>query len=71
VPIDLIEHGIDHIDRREIFASITSEQLGDRQEGGGILWRFGYDAAPAFASDRIERSVSRPCGDPHIPARFE
>src|SRR5262249_23022297 len=44
VSIDTIEHRIDHLNRREIFASITSEQLGDRQEGGGILWRFGYDA---------------------------
>src|SRR5215468_8799270 len=43
VPIDLIEHGINHLDRREIFAPITSEQLRDRQEGGGILWRFSYD----------------------------
>jgi hypothetical protein len=37
VPIDLIEHGINDLDRREIFAPITSEQLRDRQEGGGIL----------------------------------
>jgi hypothetical protein len=37
VPIDLIEHGINHLDRREIFTPITSEQLRDRQEGGGIL----------------------------------
>src|SRR6516225_7577204 len=44
VAIDPIEHRIDHIDRRKIFASITREQLCDRQEGGGILWRFGYDA---------------------------
>src|SRR5262249_5228886 len=43
-PIDLLEHGVNHLDRREIFAPITREQLCNRQEGGGILWRFGYDA---------------------------
>src|SRR5262249_34733984 len=44
VAIDLIEHGVNRLDRREIFAPITREQVRDRQEGGGILWSFGYDA---------------------------
>src|SRR3984893_8817130 len=59
VPIDLMEHGIDHLDRREIFASITREQLGDRQEGGGILWCFGYDARSCvrIGSYRMNRTM--------------
>src|SRR5258706_94998 len=44
VPIDLIEHGTKQLERRDLFASIASEQFGNRQEGDGILWRFGYDA---------------------------
>src|SRR5262249_40294374 len=43
-PIDLLEHGVNHLDRREIFAPIAREQLRNRQEGGGVLWRFRYDA---------------------------
>jgi len=45
VPIDLIVHGTNHLYWREILAPIASEQFGNRQEGGGILWRFGYDAS--------------------------
>src|SRR5262245_61578351 len=37
VPVYLIEHGANHLDRREILAPIASEQLCNRQEGGGIL----------------------------------
>jgi len=65
VPIDLIEHGANHLYRREILAPVTREQFGNRQEGGAILRRFGYDVMSPFVSDRIPRIAQcghGPCG---------
>jgi hypothetical protein len=43
VLLDPIEHGADHLDRRQLLASKPREQLRDRQEGDGIPGCCSYD----------------------------